>query len=233
MKKLAQLTCRNPDTADPALLFGPDDCSNLDLLPRSSPQVQLKGICGRQSPGDVQQRVYAVHPRELGSQSPEENYDVPRSALYSTPRGRTEDQENVYNVPHSVQETEDDSLYKIPKRLSGVVVQDSVYSVPRSHGDQRDDTYNVPRRRSDGNVHSVKAASSMGDLLEDSRQMNYDVPPSRMPSDESAGSASLYNVPRKAPRQVRREKAYEDIDFEPRRNGKLRPSRSFESLFNR
>ena len=32
---------------------------------------------------------------------------------------------------------------------------------------------------------------------------------------------------------MRREKAYEDIDFEPRRNGKLRPSRSFESLFNR
>ena len=55
-------------------------------------------------------------------------------------------------------------------------MQDSVYSVPRSHGDQRDDTYNVLRRRSDGNVHSVKAAS---------------------------------------------------------RNGKSRPSRSFESLFNR
>ena len=54
-----------------------------------------------------------------------------------------------------------------------------------------------------------------------------------MPSDESAGSASLYNVPRKAPRQVRREKAYEDIDFEPRRNGKSRPSQSFKSLFNR
>ena len=32
VKKLAQLTCRNPDTAEPALLFGsPDDCSNLDL----------------------------------------------------------------------------------------------------------------------------------------------------------------------------------------------------------
>ena len=84
-----------------------------------------------------------------------------------------------------------------------MVVQDSVYSVPRSHGDQRDDTYNVLRRRSDGNVHSIKAASSMGDLLDDSRQMNYDVPPSRMPSDESVGSASLYNVPRKAPQQVR------------------------------
>ena len=59
-------------------------------------------------------------------------------------------------------------------------MQDSVYSVPRSHGDQRDDTYNVPRRRSDGNVHSVKAASSMGDLLDDSRQMNYDASTSLM-----------------------------------------------------
>ena len=98
VKKLAQLT---RDTPDPELFDSQDDCSNLDLLPLSSTQVQLKGICGRQSPG-------------------EENYDVPRSALYSTPRGRTEDQENVYNVPHSVQETEDDSLYNIPKRLSGV-----------------------------------------------------------------------------------------------------------------
>ena len=95
VKKLAQLTC---DTLDPELFDSQDDCSNLDLLPLSSIQVQLKGICGRQSPG-------------------EENYDVPRSALYSTPRGRTEDQENIYNVPGSVQETEDDSLYKIPKRL--------------------------------------------------------------------------------------------------------------------
>ena len=66
VKKLAQLTC---DTLDPEPFDSQDDCSNLDLLPLSSTQVQLKGICGRQSPGEV-------------------NYDVPRSALYSTPRGR-------------------------------------------------------------------------------------------------------------------------------------------------
>ena len=46
-------------------------------------------------------------------------------------------------------------------------------------------------------------------------------------------SASLYSVPRKAPRHVRREKVYEDIDFPPRKNGQMRPSRSFESRFNR
>ena len=70
VKKLAQLTRGTPD---PELFDSPDDCSNLDLLPLRSTRVQLKGICGRQSPGE----------------------DVPRSALYSTPRGRTEDQGNV------------------------------------------------------------------------------------------------------------------------------------------
>ena len=229
VKKLAELTCQNPEA--PELLFGsPDSCSNLDLLPRSSAQAQL---IGRQSSEHAKQRAYTAHPRELGSQSPKEDYDVPRSALYRSPRAPIEDRENVYNVPRSLQESEDDSLYKVPKRLSGVAVQDSVYSAPRPCSDERDDTYNVPRRRSDGNVHSVKAASSLGDLLDDSHQMNYDVPPSRLPPNDTAVSASLYNVPRKAPRHVRREKAYEDIDFPPRKNGKMRPSRSFESLFNR
>ena len=32
---------------------------------------------------------------------------------------------------------------------------------------------------------------------------------------------------------MRLEKAYEDIDFPPQKNEKMRPSRSFESLFNR
>ena len=38
VKKLAQLTC---DTLDPDLFDSQDDCSNLDLLPLSSTQVQL------------------------------------------------------------------------------------------------------------------------------------------------------------------------------------------------
>ena len=64
VKKLAQLTHGTPD---PELFDSQDDCSNLDLLPLRSiaTRVQLKGICGRQSPG-------------------EENYDILRSALYST-----------------------------------------------------------------------------------------------------------------------------------------------------
>ena len=61
VKKFAQLTRGTPD---PELFDSQDDCSNLDLLPLRSTRVQLKGICGRQSPG-------------------EENYDVLRSALYS------------------------------------------------------------------------------------------------------------------------------------------------------
>ena len=231
VKKLAQLT--KPDA--PELLFGsPEgDCSNLDLVPRSSPQLQPKAINGRRSPEDVKQRAHTVHPREPRSQSPLQDYAVPRSvspaAVYSSPRKMTEDPENVYNVPRSLQEGGDEGLYKVPKSLSGVV-QESVYSVPRSYDEQRDDVYNVPRRRSDGNVHSVQAASSVGNLLDGSGQMNYDVLPSHVATDESS---SLYNVPRNVTQSVRRHKAYEDIDFAPRKNGRLRPSRSFESLFNR
>ena len=69
MKKLAQLTCQNPEALE--LLFSsPDSCSNLDLLPRSSAQAQL---IGRQSSEHAKQRAYPAHPRELGSQSPEED----------------------------------------------------------------------------------------------------------------------------------------------------------------
>ena len=58
VKKLAQLTY---DTPDPELFDSQDDCSNLDLLPLSSTQVQLKGICGRQSPGEENYDVLAQH----------------------------------------------------------------------------------------------------------------------------------------------------------------------------
>ena len=199
------------------------DTSDLDFLPRSSPQVRVRAK-GRKSP-ETRRHGH----QQQAEQGAENLYNVPRlqsdlnesQNLYSIPRPQND--EDLYKVPRP---QNDEDLYKVPRPQNGGL--NDTYSVPRPlPSDMTDGTYRVPRSvlneddQDDSAYYSLPAGA---------RNVHN--------TPWSFGNGSTYHVPRNLsgseisrvplPRDDNR---YEEIEIQPTR--KLKTSRSFESLVNR
>ena len=165
------------------------DTSDLDFLPRSSPQVRVR-VKGRRSP---ETRRHGHQPQ--AEQGAENLYSVPRlqsdfndpQNLYSVPR--PQNGEDLYKVPRP-QSGED--LYKVPRPQNG----EDLYKVPRPQNDE--DLYKVPRPQNDEDLYKVPRPQNDEDLYKVPRPQagslndTYSVP-RPLPSDMTDGT---YRVPR-------------------------------------
>ncbi len=188
--------------------------------------------------------LYQVPP-VARSRAPLDTYDSPRStmpmeSMYNVPRS-----EGMYNVPRSegmynVPQAED--VYNVPRSESdynNVPRSQGMYNVPRAEG-----AYNVPRsalqahlqQSENGGTYSFPRPASENSLS------SHDVSPDaayNYPRPNALRGNNLYNIP---PGAMSRQHAAES---QPMSNGqyeqveeapvfrRLRPARSFESLFTR
>ena len=151
--------------------------SNLDFLPRSSPQVRVRSITPE----------YAQHLRKVeqeeGRQSPS---TFKRSKTVHTFSHEVLPSSDTYDVPKQLRrQSPDEGVYNVPKPLTAPYDPEGTYHIPRPSAD----VYHVPRSQEDarntqGHYHHPKPADQVY----------------KVPVLASSAVESTYSVPTKFPK---------------------------------
>lgn len=150
------------------------------------------------------------------------HHPKPADQVYNVPKPYTRNVSDTYDFPRPADSAEgDQSLYNTPRSITQHTSDENFYTnVPRSSSDPTsDDTYSVPRTPTAATLNAIKQTNTT--------------------TQGQGNSHELYNVP---PRRGNRTSSppttgpYDSVDYNVPRGlslRKLRPARSFESLFTR
>ena len=173
-------------TSTPTSPDSKGDTSDLDFLPRSSPQVRVRSMNPR-----LAQHLRKFNGEPLINKSPTvKGRRSPETKRHGLQQQEGQDAENLYNVPRL--QTDSQNLYSVPRPQD----DEDLYKVPRPQNDE--DLYKVPRPQNDEDLYKVPRSQNDEDLYKVPRPQN-DEDLYKVPRAQAGSHNDTYSVPRPLP----------------------------------